>query len=178
MKNKILLLLLAMVLTLTMTGCGSSKETTMTGMVVSVDGTIVSLLQFGGEMSMGDMPQIPAGGEMPNMEGFEGFENFNPEDFDGEIPELPEGAEIPKMPEGGEIPDSQFRFNGGETTAIDLTNAHISVELDGVKASGSFDDIVPGSILTITMNSKGEATNVVVSSVSGFSGFPRYTKDS
>ena len=95
-------------------GCGSGEETTLTGMVVSVDGTVISLMEMDGEMSgmnfgSGEMPQMPEG-----MEGFEGFGNFNPEDFDGT---LPEGGDFSQwsgeMPEGMELPEgmTMHEFN-------------------------------------------------------------------
>lgn len=168
LKYRILLILCTLMLVLAMTGCGKDEETTLTGMVVSVDGTVISLQEFDGEMK-----EMPADGERPDMENFEESENFNPKDFDpedfeGTMPELPEGEEIPEMPENGEMPDFSSRFSDGESTTIDLADAHISVEADGEKAAGSMDDITEGSFLTVTMNGKGEATNVVVSSMSGF----------
>ena len=57
-----------------------------------------------------------------------------------------------------------------ETTDVDIANAHISVEIDGGKASGSMNDIKAGTFVTITMNGKGEATYVLVSSMEGFGG--------
>jgi hypothetical protein len=174
MKNRILLLLYMLMLAFTITGCGKGNETTMTGIVVSVDGTVVSLQEFSAEMM-----EQPANGSMPDVGNFEGFENFNPEDFnpedfEGSMPQPPEGAQIPNMPEGGEMPEGEEMpdfasgFSGGESTTIDLADAHISVEIDSGKASGSMEDIVTGSLLTITINEKGKATNVVVSSLSGF----------
>lgn len=90
------------------------------------------------------------------------------------------------MPENGEMPDFGGE-NGGmrpgfgnfsedmETTDVDIANAHISVEIDGGKASGSMDDIKAGTFVTITMNGKGEVTNVLVSAQSGFGGGRRPT---
>lgn len=82
------------------------------------------------------------------------------------------------MPENGEMPD--FGDMGGmgfgnfdsdaETKNVDISDAHISVEIDGGKASGSMDDIKAGTFVTITMNSKGEVTNVLVSPQSFFGG--------
>ena len=57
-----------------------------------------------------------------------------------------------------------------ETKDVDIGDAHISVEIDGGKASGSMDDIKTGTFVTITMNGKGEVTNVLVSSQSFFGG--------
>ena len=57
-----------------------------------------------------------------------------------------------------------------ETKDMDIADAHISVEIDGGKASGTMDDIKPGTFVTITMNGKGEVTNVLVSSQSFFGG--------
>ena len=191
MKRKFIALLTVLALAATLVACGESEETTITGMVVSVDGTVISLIEMDadnmGSMNFGsgEMPQMPEG-----MEGFEGFGSFNPEDFDGTFPEggdfsqwgsgeMPEGMEPPEgmtMPENGEMPN--FGGMGGmgfgnissdaETQNIDIGNAHISVEIEGGKASGSINDIQAGVFVTITMNSKGEVTNVLVSSMSGF----------
>ncbi len=194
MKQKLVAILVVFVLALSLTACGAEEETTLTGMVVSVDGTVISLM----EMDTGNMGGKDfAEGERPEKpEGMEGFENFNPEDFDGtmpeggnfpqrgegERPEMPEGMTPPEgmtMPEDGQMPDFSGE-NGGmrpgfgnfgenmETKDVDIANAHISVEIDGGKASGSMDDIKAGTFVTITMNGKGEVTNVMVSSMSGF----------
>lgn len=82
------------------------------------------------------------------------------------------------MPENGERPD--FGGMGGmgfgnfasdaETKDIDIGDAHISVEIDGGKESGSMDDIKAGTFVTITMNGDGKVTNVLVSSKSSFGG--------
>ena len=145
------------------------------------------------DFAEGERPEMPEG-----MEGFQGFGDWSPEDFegtvpeggnfpqwgDGEMPEMPEGMTPPEgmtMPENGEMPD--FGSMGGmgfgnfdsdaETKNVDISDAHISVEIDGGKASGSMDDIKAGTFVTITMNGKGEVTNVLVSSQSGFGGrFP------
>ena len=53
---------------------------------------------------------------------------------------------------------------------LDLSNAHVSVEIDGGKASGSMEDIGPGTYVTVTVNGKGEATYVLVSTQSFFGG--------
>lgn len=186
-------------LSASLVACGEEEETTITGMVVSVDGTVISLV----EMDTGNMGGRDfAGGERLEMP--EGMEGFNPDVFngtlpegetfpqwgEGEMPEMPEGMEPPEgmtMPENGEIPDFDGE-NGGmrpgfgnlgedmETTDVDIASAHISLEIDEGKASGSMDDIKAGSFVTITMNSKGEVTNVLVSSTARFGGGSRPTK--
>lgn len=196
MKRKFIAILMTIALAVTLAACGGGEETTLTGMVVSVDGTVISLV----EMDAGNMGGRDfAEGERPEMpEGMEGFGGFNPDEFDGtlpegetfpqwgegEMPEMPEGMEPPEgmtMPENGEMPDFNGE-NGGmrpgfgnfgedmETTDVDIANAHISVEIDGGKASGSMNDIKAGIFVTITMNNKGEATYVLVSSMEGFGG--------
>ena len=197
MKRKFFAILMVLVLILSLAACGEEKETTLTGMVVSVDGTVISLLDMG-DMSYeeGDLGELP--------EGMGGFGGFNPEEFggtmpegetfpsrgEGERPEMPEGMEAPEgmeFPEGmtmsaeGEMPDFGGE-NGGmfsgfadyaenmETTDVDIADAHISVEIDGGKASGSLEDVKAGTFVTITMNGKGKVTNVLVSSQSGFGG--------
>lgn len=196
MKRKFIAILMTIALAVTLAACGGGEETTLTGMVVSVDGTVISLV----EMDAGNMGGRDfAEGERPEMpEGMEGFGGFNPDEFDGtlpegetfpqwgegEMPEMPEGMEPPEgmtMPENGEMPDFNGE-NGGmrpgfgnfgedmETTDVDIANAHISVEIDGGKASGSMNDIKAGTFVTITMNGKGEATYVLVSSMEGFGG--------
>ena len=183
-------------LSASLVACGEEEETTITGMVVSVDGTVISLVEMDtGKMSGRDFEE----GKRPEMpEDAEGFGGFNPDEFDGtlpegetfpqleegEMPEMPEGREPPEgmtVPENGEMPDFGGE-NGGmrpgfgnfsedmETTDVDIAGAHISVEIDGGKASGSVDDIKAGTFVTITMNGKGEVTNVLVSSQSFFGG--------
>lgn len=44
--------------------------------------------------------------------------------------------------------------SGAETKNVDIGDAHISVEIDGGKASGSMSDIEAGTFVTITMNGK------------------------
>ena len=90
MKKKLAAIVVAFVMTVALAACGAGKETTLTGMVVSVDGTVISLMEMDSEMSG--------------------------------------------------------------------------------KASGSMDDITAGTFVTITMNGKGQVTNVVVSSMSGLGG--------
>ena len=203
MKRKFIAIMMTLLLAATLAACGGGKETTLTGMVLSMDGTVISLV----EMNAGNMGGKDfAEGERPKMpEGMDG--GFNPDAFNGtlpdgetfpqwgesEMPEMPEGMEPPErmeppegmsMPENGEMPDfdgenSAMRPGFGnfgenmETKDVDIANAHISVEIEGGKASGSMDDIKAGTFVTITMNGKGEVTNVLVSSMSGFGGrFP------
>ena len=197
MKRKLTAILMAFVLAVTLAACGEEEETTVTGMVVSVDGTVIALVEMdtanmGGGFAQGEQPEMP--------EGMDGFGGFDPGSFDGTMPEgetfpqwsegeMPEGMEPPEgmtMPENGEMPDFGGE-NGGmmpgfgnftedmETKTVDIGNAHISVEIDGGKASGSMDDIQAGTFVTVTVNSKGEATYVLVSSQSfaGGMGMPR-----
>lgn len=206
MKRKWIAILTVFVLALTLAACGAEEETTLIGMVVSVDGTVISLMEMdaenmsGMDFSGGDWSEMP--------EGMEGFGGFNSGEFDGTMPEggsfpqwgegeMPDGMEIPEgmdfpedmtMPENGNMPN--FGGNGGgmpnfggdggmdfsnfssdaETKQIDIGSAHISVEIDGGKASGSMDDIQAGTFVTVTVNGKGEATYVLVTSQSVFGG--------
>ena len=205
MKQKMAAILVAFVMTISLAACDAGEETTLTGMVVSVDGTVISLMEMdtdnmgSKDFAGGERPEMPEG-----MEGFQGFGDFNPEDFegtfpeggnfpqwgDGEMPEMPEGMTPPEgmtlpegvtMPENGEMPDfsgenGDMRPNFGnleedmETKDVDIADAHISLEIEGGKASGSLDDIKAGTFVTITINGKGKATNVLISSGSGFGG--------
>ena len=213
MKKLVPVILLMLILAVTLSACGEEKETTLTGMVVSVDGTVISLVEMdtnnrgNREFTEGERPEMPEG-----MKGFDP-ENFDPEAFagtlpngetmpqpgdgerpqggrpqgerpQGERPEMPEGMTLPEgmtPPEGGQKPgngnEGQFEnfMADAETKDLDIKNAHISVEEDGVKASGSLDDIKPGTFVTVTINGKGEVTNVLVSSLSGFGGGRRPT---
>lgn len=95
MKRKLIAFLTVLALAVTLVACGGGEETTVTGMVVAVEGTVISLV----EMDMDNMDF--AGGERPEMpEGMEGFEGFDPGSFDGT---MPEGGEFPRWGEG-EIP--------------------------------------------------------------------------
>ena len=200
MKRKLIACLLVLALSAALAACGAGEETTLSGMVVSVDGTVISLVEMDGTMDgmafgEGQKPEMPEG-----MEGFQGFENFDPEDFagsfpegetmpqwgEGEMPGMPGGMTPPEdmtMPENGEMPDFGGEMAEGmpgfgnvgadmETKDVDIAEAHISVEIDGGKASGSMDDIQAGTFVTITLNSKGEATYVLVSSQATFGGRP------
>lgn len=214
MIKKLLVMVLALIFAFSVTACGKKNEeagttTTITGMVVSVEGTVLTLVQTE-NMSMGGR----GGTERPSMpEGSEGMDRFSGDRFDGTLPEgetfpemqrdgerpelpegetfpemewdgeqpaLPEGETMPEMPEGmpesGEQPDRENMparedmAEDMETTEIDISGAHISVEIDGGKATGSMEDITEGCFVTITMNEKGEVTNVLVSA-SGFRKF-------
>ena len=167
MKTKLISILCILSLVLCAVGCGAAEEsTTVTGIVVSVDGTVVSIRTMGsrgqnGEMSerpTGEMPERPTG-EMPERPTGE-----MPERPTGEMPERPTG-EMPERPTGEE--ESQRPSFGGANTeaeSYDLANAHVSVEIDEGKASGTMEDIKTGSILTLTLNKNGEVTQVLVSS--------------
>lgn len=201
MIRKILAICLALVMMACFTACGEGEETTLTGMVVSVNGTVLSIVEMDSSMGGRDFAE----GERPTMPA--DMEGFNPENFGGTLPkgetfpqrgengkfELPEGStmpqngERPEMPEGMTMPQNGKRpsfdgENGGkmpgfgnfnsdaETKEVDIKDAHISLEIDGGKASGSLEDVKQGSFVTITINGKGEAINVLVSSRSGFGG--------
>ena len=201
MKRKLLAILIAFVMIISLAACGAGEETTLTGMVVSVDGTVISLMEIdtsnmgGKDFAEGERPQTPEG-----MEGFQGFGNFNPEDFEGTFPEegnfpqwddgeMPEGMTPPEdgsMPNfGGGMPN--FGGNGGtgfgfenfdsdaETKVVDIGDAHISIEIEGGKEGGSMSDIKAGIFVTITINGKGEATYVLITTQSSFGGGRRPT---
>ena len=194
MKKKLVAIFVALVMTIFLAACGAEEETTLTGRVVSVDGTVISLVEMD-EGSMGSMNF--AEGERPEMP--DGVEGFDPGQFEGtlpegetfpqwgagEMPEMPGEMELPEgmtIPENGEMPDFGGEMVGMgpgfgnfgedmETKNVDIADAHISVEIDGGKASGSMDDIKAGTFVTITLNSKGEATYVLVSAQSFFGGW-------
>ena len=205
MKRKMIAWACLLAVAFSAVGCSKKEDaaeqtTTLTGMVVSVEGTVVNLMEmsagssgqgnWGGQRPFGDM-QMPEGGfNMPEGDftipegGFarpdgdftmpEDFTipegGFNPEDFNGQMPEG-----MPR-PEGSTRPDGSNRPSSGsgeatqvQTTVVDLKNAHISIQDGNIKAAGSMSDIKIGSMLTITLNSMGEATEVLVTS-SGFGG--------
>ena len=194
--KRIIAAALGLTMVLTVAACSKKTEegttTTVTGMVTAINGSVISLVEMNGNGQMGgERPSRPE-----NMEGFENFEGFeggeNPWG-EGEMPSFPEGempdfegGEMPQRPtgedgefvpfgdgqmpnfEGGEMPDmGKFEYDG-EVTEIDIGSAHISVQDGDIKASGSLSDIQVGSFVTITRNEKGEVTNVLVTSTSGF----------
>ena len=186
MKRRWMTVIPALALILTMTACGQEKETTLTGMVTAVDGTVISVVEMSADMQ-GERPSMPENGEMPSMP--EGMEDFTiPEDFDPENPDrtppegfdpgnfggqMPNGGDMPEMPNGQGMPN--FDMSGmfgdmGEAQSIDIANARISVEIEEGKASGTMEDVKPGAFVTITLNGKGEATAVLVAASSGFGG--------
>lgn len=191
MKRNVFAVLLVLVLTVTMAACGAGEETTLTGMVVSVDGTVISLMEMdtanmgGKDFAEGERPERPEGTKGSGLESFDPETSdatlpngeTMPQRGDKERPEKPEGDALPEdmtAPEDGQMTafDKEDRFekftSDAETKDVDIGNAHISLEEDGVKASGSMDDIKKGAFVTITMNGKGEVTNVLVTATSGF----------
>jgi hypothetical protein len=129
-----------------------TEDGTGNGMVVSVHGTVVTLVEFDKLESMDfSSMKTPEGFECFGSEMPEGFENFS--DFFG----------------GSFSGFGSFAANL-ETTDIDIGDAHISVENDGIKESGDLDSLTPGSTVTITMNAKGKVTYVLVSARSYFGG--------
>ena len=207
MKRRMTAVVLALALALTLTACGGGEETTLTGMVTAVEGTVVSVMEMDGQMggmdfdfAEGERPEMPEDMTMP--EGMEGFdpgqfggmppdgENF-PQWEEGEAPDFPEDVTMPEdmpedmtlpegmpMPEDGEMPDFEggpsfaggfdnFEFDG-ETTDVDIADAHISVEIEGGKEGGSLESVTPGSFVTVTLDGKGQATYVLVSRGFGF----------
>ena len=205
MKQKMMAILVVFVMAISLVACGAGEETTLTGMVVSVDGTVISLMEMdAGNMGKQDFaeserPQMPEG-----MEGFQDFGDFNPEEFTmpegGNMPkwgggEMPEDFTMPEnftMPEGMTIPEGMegmmpgiggmpsFGGNGAmrpdsnltdvETKTVDIANAHISIEIENGKEGGSMSDIKAGTFVTITINGKGEATYVLITSQYSFGG--------
>lgn len=213
MKRRITAVFCLAALVLCLAACSEKEEatTTVTGIVVSVEGTLVTLREmtgmqeFGANGANGDrgngqgqrpsgfeenrrpegdftmpegdftMPEgdftVPEGMDMPSRPNGD----FDPNNFSGE---LPEGMTMPTMPADGEMPNFFGDTNSdAATTTVDLKNAHISVQDGDIKAAGSMSDIKAGSFLTITCNSSGEATEVLVSTMDfggrgqgGFSG--------
>lgn len=99
-----------------------------------------------------------------------------PEDFDGTIPEMPEGEATPRMdrenlpdaqsmmkpPEGGYMP---FENEGaGESKEFDLENAKIFIEYPDGKVSGSIDDIEVDSVLSIELDEEDNVISVIIRS--------------
>jgi len=188
MKRVFCAVLAACMLSVLLCACGKEdkKETTVTGMVVSLDGSVLTLREM--DMAQGGgSGNFPFGNEqMPgNMEGFAG--GFPGGGGDGQIPTMPEGETMPNMedfdpknmpdmgdfdpenmpdrgsfPEGMERPDMEDFAGEGETKTVDISDAHISVQRDGVKESGSISDVTVGSFVTITLDNKGKASYVLV----------------
>ena len=118
--KKLMTMICVLALVMSLPACGGKgEETTVTGMVVSLDGTVVTLMETDGTMDFSQM-QRPEGignfdpesfeGTMP--EGFEGMMGGFPGGFNGQMPEdfdpesLPEGFE-------GQIPEGFEGFQGG-----------------------------------------------------------------
>ena len=173
MKTKIFAILTIAAMVFSLAACGAAEsggeETTISGMVISVEGTTVTLLESNGNMSFGGN----------HGEGGNRGEGGN---FGGLTGELPEGM---TMPEGGfqwngEMPEGMTRPEDGapivnsslaniSTITVDIANAHISVQTDGVKAGGTMDDIKAGAMVTITAKGN-KVTNVLVTSQNSFGG--------
>lgn len=175
MMKKILAFAFAFALLFVLAACGedSGEETAVSGMVVSVEGTVIQLMDTGnmgnrgqnGDSGEGD-GQRPSMPENWNSEDFTMPEGFDPENFPGG--QRPEGESRPQNGERANF-GGNFNMEGVETQSIDIANARVAKELDGGKETASLSDIQPGTMVTITLNSKGEATYVLITST-GFSG--------
>ena len=143
MKRKIAASLMIAALIASCTACGSGEETTLTGMVLSVDGTVLSLVEMdAANMSVPDF----AAGETPEMpEGMEGFSGFDPNAFEGTLPEgetFPQwngDGELPQMPEGEvpEFPEGETRPQMPEDGKMPNFGGENSDELPGFGGFGS-----------------------------------------
>ncbi|MBR5427170.1 MAG: hypothetical protein IK118_02375 [Clostridia bacterium] len=190
----------AILLIASLTACGNNKEpSTLTGMVVSVDGSVVTLreidLENVGKRSGEDSGDFDPGNFDPGSfdpsnfdpSNFD-FSNFDPKNFGGELPSdfdkenfrpeegytgerpsLPDGANIPERPDNGETPDFGQRASEGETVTVDLADAHISIE-------GSDGEKATGTTDDIKQGSFLTVTldrkgNATNVTVSSFSGF-------
>ena len=69
---------------------------------------------------------------------------------------------------GGDMSSVFGEMDLSEASVIDIALAHISIGIEDGKASGTMEDITVGSIVSVTLNKKGEATYVLVSANSGF----------
>ena len=174
--KSVVALICALMLSLCACSTGAAEET-VTGMVTAVEGTQVTLLQMDSNMELpqsgkGERPS-GFGGREGNTDGTRpampegGFEQFGGGEMPefGEMPTMPEGETMPQSPEGA----GDFKMPEGETTVIDLADAHISVTFDGGKATGSMEDIKQGAWITVTLVD-GKATGVTVSQTNGFGG--------
>lgn len=199
MKRAMTAILCIAALVLSMAACSEKEDTTttMTGIVVSVEGTTVTLRQYDGNNNGGNRgnsqvqrPSRDENAQRPEGDFTRPEGDFTmPEDgftrpegdftrpegdftmpeggFDGQRPDV---AQRPTMPEGENPGFGNFGGDQGEATTVDLKNAHISIQDGDIKAAGSISDIKAGSFLTITLNSSGEATEVLVGSMGGFGG--------
>ena len=188
MKRMIISWICLLAMAASLAGCSQEAAeeatTTLTGIVTAVEGTVITVQ----EMGSGRTNRVEPEGERPSMpQG--GFSGTLPEGatlpesgFGGTLPEgatMPEGGFGGKRPDGNPLPGDSFdgtrpegdqRGLRGEGTQIDLANAHITVEFDGGKATGTMEDIAPGAFVTVTLDSSGTATNLVVAESSGFGG--------
>ena len=60
MKRKIGAILMVLSLAVSLTACGGGEETTISGMVVGVEDTVISLVQMDGQMEFGGVGNFPA----------------------------------------------------------------------------------------------------------------------
>ncbi len=193
MKQKLFAFFCIIVLLLCSVGCGADESTTtVSGMIVSVEGTVITLRKMGGQMQGnfgGNRAERDENGDFKGFDRENMPEGFNPENMpEGFDPEnLPEGMKRPNRQNGedfqrptgedaqrptGKRPDFKQFANGegAETETYDLANAHISLKVDEGQASGTMDDIKQGSIVTLTLNKKGEVVQILVTATSGFGG--------
>lgn len=157
MKTKSLLLTLLLVVSILLSACAKETESTVSGMVVKKEGTVIYLLEFN---------SINISESRPTGDDPEGSRPSRPDkDTDGSRPSRPEGDFNPDDTDGSRPsrPDREFNTDESQLTKLDIADAHISIEIDEGKEAGTIDDIKEGSRVTITL--KGDKpTNVLISS--------------
>lgn len=163
-----------------LTGCGdenkqASENVTKTVQVTKVDGTTITAEV--GELSSekNDMP----GGEPPEGAKPDGAPSGMPGDKNpngGEPPEKPEDGNPGNPGQNNEPPagrpgGSSF-IAKGESITFEITNStQITQEFQQGSEEASAEDIVENSVLEITLDSKNQATKIVIKNLQAGSGF-------
>ncbi len=158
MKTKSLWLAILLIAAVLLAACTKETESTVSGMVVMKEGTVIYLLESNSVNTTESLPTEDgeAGSEpsRPDMD-------FNPEDADGSRPSRsgknfnPDNADR----SGKNRPDRNFNID--ELTKIDISEAHISIEIDEGKEAGTIDDVKEGSRVTIVLKGEKPVTVLV-----------------
>ena len=171
MTKKLTALICILALGLCITACKNeeAQETTLTGMVVSVDGTVISLreMEASGEgRGNGERPEGMPEGFNPGNFGGSMPEGFDPESFDGTLPE-----DFDPESFSGEMPEGFENFAGfsGMTGNFDVSSLTFGTETkiyiipESLKiGDGDYTSLKAGDVIMIMLDDNDSVTSVSV----------------
>lgn len=171
MKKIICIAVLCLVCALSFYGCSGKKEEGGTGRMNMVMGKIEAIDGNKITLALADTGSMFGGGERPsgerpenfNPEDFEGQmpENFNPENFEGQMPEGLRRHENGERPEGGMPQSGGMRFDASSLTYSGEKETYTVPE--GMKiGDGYYTSLKVREVIMIRFDNEGGISEIMV----------------